>query len=926
MSLIEYAQLVFWMVVRFLPLLFCLLLTGCRQGNSGLTQPVKLTCEYLNNPAVVDVLKPRLSWVNQASSAPHGQQQTAYQIRVASTADNLSHPDMWDSGKVRSWQSTRIPYNGVALTSRQECYWQVRVWDKDSVASEWSEPGFWRMGLLNESDWSAHWIGAPWQGEAPLPKPTGPPDARPTDYGPPAPMLRKKFAINKPITKAVVFVTGLGYFELRVNGQKVSEDVLVPNQTNYGKRPAIESAYINLPDNFRKYKVMYLAYDIDDLLSTGTNVMGVLLGNGFYNPAKFWCEGYGTPRLLLQLHLTFDDGSEEIISTDESWKVAHSPIVRNMVYYGEVYDARQEQAGWDTPAFDDSGWQTAAIKEKPFGDLVAHTANPDRVMERLKPESITRLGAGHYRVEFSKEISGWVKLLGIDGPEGQAVDITFNSNLYSGENTYICSGRGPAEYAPRFNWFVFSGVEIRNWPGELNDDDLVAESVHTYIETIAEFETSDTLINRIYEIWKQSQTDNMHGGIASDCPHRERSGYTGDGQVACPTVMHTYDARNFYHKWVQDMLDAQDINTGYVPNGAPWQPGCGGGVAWGAAICIIPWEFYLTYGDRDMLEDNYEGMKEYVRYMQTWVDAEGIMHSKRKNISGEILKWFNLGEWVAPGPTVPDELVHTFYFWYCADITSRVAGILGRPEEATTYETLAAKSKNAFHSRFYDPASHSYGAGGGNIFALRMGVPEDIHQEVVNSVREDLRATDGHLDTGIFGTRFFFEVLADHGLNELAYEAITKTTEPSFGHWVKLGSTTTREQWNEEGSHNHPMFGGGLIWLFKNLAGMRTVEKAPGYRHIVFKPQPVEGLSRVKYAMETAYGRAGIEWTHQADSLAMQVTVPVGSQASVYVPLMKGRTVSLVGYYKAEYVQEEGVGNGYSTFTVQSGQYRFIAK
>lgn len=892
---------------------------------SNLQAPAKLTCEYLTNPEVVDVT-PRLAWINATTAGQRAEEQTAYQIRVASAEQLLDKPDLWDSEKVESKESTRIKYSGKELKSGQDCFWQVRVWDKGNHAGPWSKPGRWRMGLLNETDWKAKWIGAPWQTEEALPKPGGGPDGVPKEFGPPAPMLRKTFEVKKGIARAVAFVTGLGYFEFYLNGHKVGDDVLIPNQTNYGKRPGIENALISLPDNFRKYKVMYMAYDITDKLVEGRNAMGAILGNGFYNPAKFWTEGYGSPRFLGQVHVTYNDGSEEIIASDTTWTAHKSPIVRDMVYYGEIYDAREEQKGWSEPGFDDSQWEKAAMREAPYGQLTAHTAHADKVTEQIKPVSVERLANGRYKVDFGVEISGWVKLLHVNGPAGHAIDIAFNGNLYSGDNRYICSGNGPATYAPRFNWFVFSGVEISNWPGELTTSDLVAEAVNTYIEPAAKFETSNALFNQINTIWQRSQLDNMHGGIASDCPHRERSGYTGDAQVACPTVMHNFDSRNFYHKWVQDMLDAQNPETGYVPNGAPWQPGCGGGVAWGAAICIIPWEYYLAYGSRDMLEDNYDGMKGYIRYMQTWIDKDGIMFSQRRNMKGEEVRWYNLGEWVAPGPTVADEMVHTFYLWYSADITARTAEALGHEQEASEYKRIADRTRQAFHARFYQSDKGTYGDGGGNIFALKMGVPEDQYDKVVAALRKNISANGGHLDTGIFGTRFFFEVLAEHGMNDLAFEALNKTTAPGFGHWIELGSTTTREQWDEGGSHNHPMFGGGLVWFYRNLAGMKSDEAAPGYRHIVFKPQPVPQVNATSYFLQTSYGEAGIKWTSNSGSIDMSVTIPVGCTATVFVPTEQGQTASSSDDDQPSGITQEGVEEGYTKFLVQSGTYTFLTK
>ncbi len=908
-------------IISSLLVVVFLIITSCGQEPSdGAILPADLRCEYLRDPAVVDVVSPRLGWVNtERDPEARGLAQSAYQIRVASSLEGLGDADLWNSGKVIGDQSIRVIYDGKALASRQECWWQVRVWDQSDNVSKWSEPAFWRMGLLEPGDWQASWIGAPWEGEQPIARPDRYPNQRPEDFGPPAPYLRKVIDLDKEIEQAVMFVTGLGYFELHINGQKVGDDVLVPNQTNYGKRPKLPEYYINVDDNFRRYKVMYLAYDVKEYLQQGENALGAILGNGFYNPAKFWAEGYGTPRFLGQLHITYTDGTEEVVTSDQSWKVAQSPILMNMVYYGETYDARREHDGWSQVDFDDSAWQPAAVKRAPEGELVAHTAHPDKVTKTLRPKTITRLENGNHFVDFGEEISGWVRLSNIEGQEGQEIDIMFNGNLYSGDNKYICSGQGQESYAPRFNWFVFSGVEISNWPGELSPENITAEAVNTYIEATAHFETSNPLFNDINTIWRRSQEDNMHGGIASDCPHRERSGYTGDGQVACATVMHNYDARNFYYKWIQDMNEAQDVTTGYVPNGAPWQPGCGGGVAWGAAICEMPWEFYVYYGAKDMLRDNYEAMKGYVGYLETWRRSDGIIHAQRRNGSGEVLKWFNLGEWVSPGDPILDEMVHTFYFWRCATITAETARVLGHPEESGHYQTLAKNAFEAFHNTFYDAGIGSYGNGGGDILALRMGVPEERKDRVIEAVRDNIAQNNGHLDTGIFGTRFFFEVLAENGMNELAYAAMDKREEPSFGRWLELGSTTTREHWDESGSYNHPMFGGGFVWMYRQLAGMQADPQQPGYRHLVFKPQPVDQMDYMVYDNQTAYGKAGIEWRQTEGNFQMTVKVPVGCEATVYVP---GEGAQLVDELRDGLVWMEAD----QTFRVRSGTYSFASR
>jgi alpha-L-rhamnosidase len=892
--------------------------------------PVRLTCEYLTDPECIDAKNPRLSWINSDPGYIRNQKQTAWQIRVASTRSGLllDKADLWNSGKVNSEESVNIIYKGKALTSAQDCWWQVRVWDKDGSVSTWSEPAFWSMGLLNPEDWKAKWIGAPWQGEETLPKPSNPGAILPEKLPPPSPMFRKDFKIEKKVTRAVAYVTGLGYFELYLNGKKVGNDVLVPNQTNYTKRPGLNKENIPVEDNFKEYKVLYLSYDIGKQLNIGTNVAGAILGNGFYNPAKYWTSGYGTPRLLLQINLTYEDGSREIIASDQTWKASKSPILMDMVYYGEHYDARLEQKGWSSPGFNDLKWENAVLRKAPEGKLCAHMSNTDRVMEQLSPVKVEKLVNGNYKVDFGQEISGWVRLSGIRGEAGRKIEIKYLHKTPSGENSYTLKGEGEETYAARFNWFVFREIELVNWPGELNPGQLVAEAVYTNIETTGKFECSNELFNNINRIWWRSQTDNMHGGIASDCPNRERSPYTGDGQVACVTVMHNFDSRAFYTKWIKDILGSQNVKTGYVPNGAPWQPGCGGGVAWGAAINIMPWEFFVQYGDTDMLRNNYEGMKEYVKYMLTWTDKNGIMYSQATGTNGKPNQWMNLGDWSEAYKLPPDNMVHTFYLWRCSDLTARTARVLGKNNESKEYAEIADRTKSAFQNKFYDTEKGSYGQYGGNIFALKMGIPDIQKARVIASLRADILANGGHVDTGIFGTQFFFEVLSENGLHEVAYEAMNQKTTPGYGWWIAQGATTTWEGWSDPGSGNHPMFGGGITWLYRKLAGMNADPEKPGYKHIIFRPQLSSDVSYASYSNMTPYGKGSISWKKENGSLYMEIIVPVGSNATVYVPVSEKPSVREITTSDGKTFNIRSLPSvkGYSVYSTGSGKYVFESK
>ncbi|MDH6358893.1 alpha-L-rhamnosidase N-terminal domain-containing protein [Parabacteroides sp. PF5-9] len=912
-------------------------------GERANIKPVGLTCEHMENPAVLDIQTPRLSWINEAvSDQIKGEYQSAYRICVASSKDKLLSDDIdiWDSGKVLSSDSYLVSYQGKSLESTNDYYWRVMVWDSRDTASPWSEVGHWGMGLLAANEWEAKWIGAPWQGEAPKriiePRPAVVPGApRPrvqqvTYPSHPAPLFRKSFSLKGEVASAKAFVTGLGYFEFYLNGKRVGDDYLVPNFTNYSNRDMIEVAPIAIDNNFRDHRVMYLAYDVTDMLKKQENVAGAIVGDGFYDSTSRWVASFGSPRFLCQLEVTYKDGSKELICSDESWKVKESPIVMNGVYDGEIYDATKETAGWATVDCDDSGWQNVVLRQAPTGKMTAHTAPTDKIVETLQPVSLTKLEDGTYEVDFGVEISGWIRLKGIRGNKGDTLDVKYICESPLGVQKYIFNGTGNETYAPRFTWYVFSKAIISGI-NELTSDMLLAEAVNTDVPVTAEFKTSNELFNKINTIWQRSQLDNMHGGIVSDCPHRERSPYTGDGQVACVTVMYNFDAAALYQKWIRDMNDAQNVETGYVPNGAPWQPGCGGGVAWGSAMNIMPWEYYVHYGDRKMLADNYQAMKDQVKYMLTWLTKDGTMYSQRTNInSTQPNYWMNLGDWVSPYENPSEELVHTFYLWRCADFTARAAKALNRNEDYSYFSKVAGDVRNAFNKKFYDAENKTYGDYGSNIFALVVGVPEDRYEDVKNTLRKEITETyGGHLHTGIFGTQFFFETLAAHGMNEVAYEAMNKRDFPSFGHWIEQGATVTWEHWDGRGSLNHPMFGGSLTWFYRTLAGVNTDENEPGFRHIIVKPVITAKMDDVYYSNKIPYGKVVSEIKKKGNGLEMNVTVPVGSHATVYIPLQNPSAVvtesgrALAG---SSFMEEVGNENGYKVVKVEQGKYTFAVQ
>jgi len=742
------------------------------------------------------------------------------------------------------------------------------------------------VSVQHEVDaWTASWIGAPWDGEVFD-------DAK--VY--PAPEFSKTLELTKKVRSAVASVTGLGFFEFYVNGIKCGEDVLSPNETSYGHRANLIQREFDMDDSsWRGFRVLYLSYDITDLLKRGTNEFSALVGNGFYAIRMNSTDAYGTPRFICQVDITYSDGTMERVVSDEGWKVRRSPIVMNDMYEGEIYDARLE---------DSQEWQSVVLRKAPDGKLMLQDGVPDRVVRTIKPSTVRQLDDSRWELVFDEYVTGWLRLCNFQAEEGSEIEIDFPVETDgNGVYKYISNGKEVDSYAPRFHWWAYDRAIISGWPGELKASNIVAEVVNSDVKENAHFSCSNTLFNRICEIWKQSMLDNMHLGVETDCPHREKGPYTGDGEASCVAVLHNYDVSAFYRKWFRDMSDCQDSLSGYVPNATPWHPGCGGGVPWGAAMNIMPWEHYLRYGLKKVLEENYFPMKEQLRYMLGWRLEDGTMFQQRTRTDGSVGYWMNLGDWCPPYSLPSGNLVHTWYLWRCASYTAKAAKALGHMDDYATYQALSDSVAAAFHVKFYNPETGSYGESGprkgtgygvgdhegcgdgSNIYALAMGVPAERYDRVIEAVKKELAANDGHFNTGIYASGLFFEVLCENGLAEAAFEAMNKTDYPSFGHWISQGAKTMWEQWNGEGSRVHHMFGGAVTWLYRCLCGVQLDEEAPAYKHIILQPKPCGDIMWAEYSTETPFGLLSVKWKRNSEGrFIYKLNIPSGSYATVYMP------------------------------------------
>ncbi len=670
-------------------------------GSLTVTQ---LKCENLVNPLGIDLAAPQLSY--QLKSSLRNQKQSAYQILVSDKKSELARnkANFWNSGKVLSSGTVNIPYKGKQLSSGMKLFWKVRVWDASGSLSAWSDVAEWEMGYLNKSDWKAKWIGA---GEDRFP------DSAKTD---PAPWFRKVFDAAAEIQSSRIRVSGLGFYELYLNGEKVGDQVLAPAQTNYDKRKLQKLIYYH--DDQSRQRVLYNTFDVTSQLKSGENVIGMVLGNGWYNQRDRSVEGcmwYNTPRLIFQMEITYRDGAKKIICSDESWRMTTGPILHDGIFTGEWYDARLELGNWNKTGYNDDKWQNAPVVRAPAGKLQSQLAPSDKITRTIRPVFIRKNNSGDFLFDAGEMISGWLELR-MHGNQGDTVRIRHIEEMgkdYGQIDTYILKGTGDEIYEPRFTWHAFRQIEISGLKYQPNSNDLIAKVVNTDVQSAGNFECSNPLFNQIYKNYLRTQLGNLHGSISSDCPHRERLGYTGDGQVAVESAIFCFDMTRFYRKWFLDMEDARNHNTGYVPHTVPFGGG-GGGPAWGSAYVIMPWAYYLNYGDKYVLQTHYPGMKQWVEYLGTRCDSAGI-------VVREEPKGWCLGDWATPEKIkLSPELVNTCYYFHVTDLMAKIAGVLGKSADQKRFEQLAAGIKANINKKFYSSDTGEYldGKQGANLFPL----------------------------------------------------------------------------------------------------------------------------------------------------------------------------------------------------------------
>ncbi|MBK5203522.1 MAG: family 78 glycoside hydrolase catalytic domain [Prolixibacteraceae bacterium] len=869
----------------FSEIFLCLLTILSVSCQKQTTKVIDLQCEYLSQPHGVDTYSPRFSW--KITSEQRGVYQKAYQIIVSDNKENIQENigNCWDSEKINSESTINIAYNGIALKSNQDYFWRVCFWNSQNKRV-WSKVSFFHTGLFQPSDWQAIWVTTK------------------EEIIDASPIFRKEFTVKKGLKQAYAFISAAGIDEFYINGKKVGDHVLDPNITDYRKT------------------ILYSAYDVTKELRDGLNAAGVMLGNGAYNirrtKGRFsWNSNrsLGNPCFIVQIYLRYKDGSSEVISSDELWKYSWGPITFNNYYGGENYDAQKEQEGWAVAGFKDQNWENSVSAKNPGGILKSQMIPPVKVVDTISPVSEQHDSTGVYLFDLGQNIGGWWRIHVI-GKAGQTIRIcgaeTLNDSLFSqplkkGDrlstkqnyhagvwSDYTLKSDEEEMYEPRFFYSGFRYIEVRTKDKQdLKNVKIEGRVVHNALKRNGTFESSDTLINRIHEcgIWSQMANTVSY---PTDCPHREKGAYCGDGQIEAEASIHDFQMASFYTKWVNDMRDAQ-TEDGWIPNTAPTLVGgMGGGVAWGSACILVPWWMFHYYSDMRVLKETYPTMKKYIGFLNNTgkTDENPDEPYIIDNFKGY---WYCLGEWCAPGekPDGPNHsVVNTFYYYYDVLLMSKIAAILGNTSDADSYKALSDTIKDVYIKKFFNDKTYLYGSEKvfqtyqilslvGNL------IPEGYRDKVFNTLVNDIHEKEDHLGTGIIGTKCLWPVLLTGNEDELVYKIVNQTTFPGYGYWLKKGETTLLEDWHARSSHNHEMFGSVTEYFFKYLAGIQSPMEGNtsiAYSHIYLQPRIPDSLSFVNASVETIAGKVVSEWEKHGNTFRYHVNIPANTTATVVLP------------------------------------------
>jgi alpha-L-rhamnosidase len=825
-----------------------------------------LRCENLLDPQGIDVAKPRFSWILDPGRP--NEMQTAYEVVVEG---------QWDSGRVKSGQSINIEYGGKELTAATRYNWKVRVWDAQGNPSEWSKGATFSTGL---KEWRAKWIGHDgagtllWEDTHPLP----------------ARYLRREFAVTKKVTRATAYVCGLGFFDLYLNGAKVSQDVMDPALSEYDK-----AAYV-------------VTFDVTDRVNVGANALGVILGNGrFYGPRLQ--EGlqftrFGYPKLLLQLEVEYADGTKTTVVSDESWRLTtEGPIRANNEYDGEEYDARMEMPGWDRAGFDDTKWKQAETVHPPGGALRAQMIEPMQVTQIVHPVGITNPKPGTYIIDMGQNFYGTVRLkaTGARGTQVRMVSaysVNPDGTLKIADNrtalstdVYTFKGEGVEVWNPVFKGQGFRRVQVTGFPGTPTVDNFEGLVIHTAVEPVGEFQSSNDLINKIHSaLWWGTKMFLRSAPLDPD--RDERQAWTGDPAKDAESEAYNFNVEPFYATWMDDAESTQRADGSLPDVTMYWLFGYG--VEWPSVFTIIPDWFVDFYDDSRVAETHYAAMKKWVLAMRMHEVEDGTLEatSYRDWCDTDTMD----GKISDKGAT-PGELVSSAYQYHNERIMERLAKQLGHADDERTFSELADKLKIAYNKKFLDPRTHTYlgGTQTGYVLALQFGLaPAEQRDDLIANLVDDIMVKhNGHLSVGLIGMQWLMQTLTDAGRPDVAWTIATQTTRPSWGYMLSKGATTIWERWDydtrDPGMNSEALLiqAGNLdAWFYQTLAGIRPA--APGFKKILIQPTVVGDLTWVKAHFDSPYGRIVSDWKIEGGQLKMDVTIPANTTATIVVPGKNG--------------------------------------
>lgn len=894
--------------------------------------PYGLTCENTENPLGIDISVPNLSW--KIKSDKRDYKQSAYEIIVSTSPDGVDNGNniVWKSGKIKDTRNINIPYKGKKLKPLTRYYWKVRVYDQNGEASEWSSVVWWETAMMQPNDWQ----GAQWIGDGTVP-PTNDVDFYKDD---PAPLFRKSFQLKKEIKDARLYIAGLGYYEASLNGGKVGNNVLDPGWTNFGKQ------------------ILYTTYDITSMLNDGENTIGVMLGNGYYNPLPIRIflplREYlyiGRPCLKAKLRITYTDNSVETINTDTDWKTAPGPILRNNVYLGEQYDATREIKNWNTPSYNDQSWKNASLSAIPSGELTSQMQPPIRITEVINPVRMTEARPGEFVMDMGQNFAGVVRLR-VKGPKGTTIKIRYGEDVYSDgslnvmtsvagqrkkvwnadwsipgepqtawqEDHYTLKGEGEETWSPRFTFHGFRYVEITGWPGRPTLEDVEGLRMNADVQRAGHFETSNPMLNKLNKALDYTFLSNIFS-VQSDCPAREKYGYGGDIVGIARTFCWFYDMSNFYRKVVRDFANDQRPLGGMTET-APYNgladQGLGDGsgpIGWQLAFGFLLKQLHEYYGDTRIIEAYYPQFVKQVEFLRS---------QAKDNI---IEKCINDHESLEP--RIP-ELFATAHYYHHVILLAEFAGLTGKTKDQAKYTNLAADIKNSFIKKFSvagtgEIGNHTQGA---QAMALYYNLlPATEKEKAFAVLLSEINKRDGHIATGIFGTPAVLDVLTKENRNDIAYSVVTKEGFPGWMHMLKSGATTIWETWQYSDnvfSQNHPMFGSVGEWFYQALGGINAAE--PGFRKVIIKPQPAGDLEWVNCTYQSIQGEIQSNWKRAENDFTLSVSIPANTTALVYLPVSARSVITEGGKPLAEdgYIKKVNSDNdGFQCLEVPSGEYSF---